>query len=559
MSRRQPPQTETGRRAKERAETAYRDLPRDDAAERATLAAVFFSNEAFDEVADVLKVDDYARETHKLIFAAMAELRARNEPIDVVTLCDELRKDGRLAKIGDWTKVSSDLTEHTGETFIFALASESYTSVRARYHATIVRRKRVMRDLIRLCGSVADRAYAVAEDEQDLLLDASRELGALLDEGLKSRPAVQVAIAAGEVWEQIQAEAGGQAPSQSMSIGIGGLDAIPGLFGRGRLVIIAARPGGGKTTLAQQAAVYICENFETVFDLHGVEHRLPRYGLFCSQEMSRSEIAYRLLASKARVAHPRLMDPQRLNEHQLAALHRTVDQLISTYLWVCDKPYLTVGDVEREMLRVRRQAGRLDTVVVDYLGLMDAEAVKGETLDQSLGRLLKRLKGMAREHNVCLIVPVQMNRQGEGAKPLMSHMRDTGNIEADADTVIALQRTGKREVVGDHGGKLTLTDLTAHILKNRNGPSGDEVPLEMAGAFFSVADYDAHRNSLSPHYGMFGDRADDEAMPFAEQAPPHPGPAKSAITREVESWDELRNQPPAPGGLKNLTGGPRRG
>lgn len=544
-NRHNQPQTETGRRAQRNAQAAYREPPHDPVAERAVLGSVFFDNAAIHDVADIIRPESFFSGRHQLVWAAMLELAQRHEGIDLVTVADVLRGQGKIEQAGE-------------EAFLAELSGLVGSSANIVYYARIVARTRRLRDLIRICGDGADRAYQQDEREQDLLLDVARQLGGLLDEGMTSCPSVQVAAAAGEVWEQIQAEAGGQAPSQALSVGISGLDSIPGLFGRGRLVIVAGRPGGGKTTLTQQGAVNICESTEPVVDHLGVEHRLPMYGLFCSQEMSRAEIAYRLLAAKARVAHPRLMDPQRLHPAQMHRLRETVDQLLRTNLWVCDKPYLTIGDVEREMLRVRRQAGRLDVVCVDYLGLMNPEAQKGETLDQSLGRLLKRLKGIAREHNVCMMVPVQMNRQGEGAKPLMSHLRDSGNIEADADTVIALQKTGKREVTGDHGGKLTLTDLTAHILKNRNGPSGDEVPLEMAGAFFSIADYDAHRHSMSPHSAMFGDRSDEADMPF-EEPPPHPGPAKSAITQEVSRWKELRNQPPTPSRLTNLTGGPRRG
>lgn len=427
-----------------------RTPPHDIQAEQAVLGAMMLGDGAADVGLELLTRNDFYRDVHAHIFDGMEALRVRSEPVDAVTLKDELHRTGILERIG-------------GIAYLIQLGDAEFTTANLAHYARIVREKATLRRLIAVCGSLATLAYA--EEETAALLErAEREMFALRprDANPTRRPLQELLSA-----ELSDIEARGKAQN-------GGITGLPTGFPcidrklsglqRGDFLLLAARPSVGKSALASCIAANVTKGGGTT--------------LFFSLEMSGPEITQRILTAESRVDSHAVRTGQ-LDERGWEWLLSGVQRLWDGHCFIDDNTQITPGYLRSECRRVRAEHG-LDLVVIDYLQLMNGggDGRAGENRNAELSQISRSLKLLAKEFDVPVLALSQLSRaveKRENKRPLLSDLRDSGSLEQDADVVMFLHREGYAGDKPDESGSSNPArpDPTELIIrKHRKGPTG---------------------------------------------------------------------------------------
>ncbi|HCL25228.1 MAG TPA: replicative DNA helicase [Dehalococcoidia bacterium] len=428
-------------------------LPHDLEAEEAVVGSVLIDGDCFSRIAAYLKPDDFYRERNQLCFAACEALFQRDEVIDQVTLARELSRSSQLETVG-------------GMAYLSHLISVTPTSAHSEHYANVVARTATMRKLIDAASRISAMGYQDTDDvdatirqAEDVLFtvrgtDTQRgfvPLRQIYDQYLEDRAAIA---------DPVSENTG---PVMS---GYTDLDELLGGVQRSDLVILGARPSLGKSTLALNICLNAAKNGSSA-------------GFF-SLEMSREQLALRILSSEAEIDSHRL----RLGLYTEAEEQRIIDaigQLSDLPVFIDDTPFQSMIEMRSKSRRLLLEHG-LDLLVVDYLQLIQGRSRGGtENRVQEISEISRSLKGMARDLNIALITCSQLSRgveQRPGHRPMLSDLRDSGSIEQDADVVMFLHRddvyTSEEEWDQQFPGRpypKNIADLI--VAKHRNGPTGN--------------------------------------------------------------------------------------
>ncbi len=410
--------------------------------EQALLGALLLKPDAIHDVSDLIHPDSFYAEKHRLIFGAMRELADRGEPIDQLSLSARLLDQGLLERSGS-------------RSYLAELAGSAPAPGNFNHYAELVSRKYLMRSLI-------DAAYGITE----AAYDDARETMEVLDEAEKSIYAIGNASAAHkftaigdkihEAWERIEALSHKEDGIRGVPSGFPALDNLLSGFHPSDLIIIAARPSMGKTSLALDIARNAA-----------VRHNVP-VGIF-SLEMSSEQLIDRMLAAESFVNSWKLRTGQVREEADFARIRDALETLSKAPIYIDDKPGNNILAMRAVARRLKRERG-IGLIIVDYLQLMAPTSSKAsDSLVQQITEISRSLKSLARELEVPVIALSQLSRAVEtrGGKPRLSDLRDSGSIEQDADVVLFIHREDKRN---PESGRPNIAEIL--IEKHRNGPTG---------------------------------------------------------------------------------------
>ena len=409
-------------------------------AEQSTLGGMLLSAEAIAEVFEVTKANDFYAPKHETIFEAIVSLYGKGEPTDVITVTDELTKTGNLVKAG-------------GADYLHTLTSIVPTAANASYYAKIVQEKATLRRLVDVGTRIAQMGYANEGDVEDLVNRAQADVYAVGaasvgEDYVGLNDSIEAAI------HEIEAAQSRGGDLVGVPTGFYELDEYTHGLHPGQLIILAARPAVGKSTLALDFA----------------RHAAIRSGkatIFFSLEMGRAEIAMRMLSAESSI-HLQNMRKGNMSDNDWARLAQVRGQINDAPLFIDDSPNLTLVEIRAKCRRLAQRVG-LKMIVIDYIQLMTS-GKKVESRQQEVSEFSRALKLLAKELNVPVIAISQLNRNSEQTKdkkPEISQLRESGSLEQDADVVILLHREALGEKDHPRTGEADLI-----LAKQRNGPTG---------------------------------------------------------------------------------------
>ena len=414
-----------------------RTPPQDLVAEQSVLGGMLLSKDSIGEVVEILRYRDFYRPAHELIFETIVDLYGRGEPADAVTVAAELTKRGEIAKVG-------------GAPYLHTLISAVPTAANAGYYAKIVRERAISRRLVEAGTKIVQLGYS-SEGEIDEVVDLAEQEVYQVTERRTGEDFVQLNTLIPAALDQIEKLQSGEL-AEGVKSGFRDLDELTNGFLPGNMIVIAARPAVGKSTLgldiARNAAIHNSE-CSVIFSL----------------EMSRSEITMRMLSAEARVSLNNIRSGS-LSDDEWSRLARRMGEINDAPLFIDDSPNLTMMEIRAKARRLK-QRHDLKLVVIDYLQLMTS-GKRVENRQQEVSEFSRQLKLLAKELNVPVIAISQLNRSPEqraDKKPMLSDLRESGSIEQDADVVILLHR----DDLYDPQNRSGEADL--HVAKHRNGPT----------------------------------------------------------------------------------------
>ena len=411
--------------------------PNDQAAEMSTLGGMLLSSDAIADVLELVKAEDFYFPKHEIIFNAINTVFARQEPTDVIMITEQLTRDGNLNKIG-------------GASYLHTLESSVPTAANATYYASIVADKAILRKLVQSGTRITQLGYAAEGDPSELVNDAQVEIFAIgrsaaAQDAVVLRDAIKIAV--NEMEDQAKsAKEGLDSPT-----GFRELDDVTNGLQPGQLILIAARPGLGKSTLALDFARSAA-----------LRSHVPT--VFFSLEMSATEISQRLMSAETSVPLSAIRKSKDLQSEGWKRINTLQPKLDDIPLYIDDSPNLTLSEIRAKCRRLKSQYG-IKLVIIDYLQLMTS-GKKVENRQQEVSEFSRSLKLLAKELGVPIVALSQLNRGPESSpdkKPQLSHLRESGSLEQDADIVLLLHRERFAEQVENRN------DAEIHIAKHRNG------------------------------------------------------------------------------------------
>jgi len=459
------------------AEAQLRKLPPQNLeAEQAVLGAVLIDNESVVKALEVLRDEDFYRESHRVIFRAMLELSGRGEAIDLVTLAELLKAQDRLEKVG-------------GAAYLAQLTEVIPTAANLRHHAQIVRRKAVTRDLIHAATEIAERGYQETDRVEELLDYAERSVFAISERQVRQDfvPVKEILKDSFAVIERLYER---QELVTGVPTGFTKLNEYTAGFQPSDLIVLAGRPSMGKTALAMTVAQHV-----------GIQHGEP-VAIF-SLEMAKEQLLTRMLCSEARVDSSKLRTG-RFAKSDWPKLTTAAGRLTEARIFIDDTPAMTVLEMRAKARRLKMEHG-LSLVVVDYLQLMRGRSGT-DSREQEISDISRSLKALAKELQVPVVALSQLSRAVESRndkRPLLSDLRESGAIEQDADVVMFIYREEfykPCECPEEHPCECGRRGKAEVIVgKQRNGPTGT-VKLAFLSRYTRFEDLDETHNEAAAGY-----------------------------------------------------------
>jgi replicative DNA helicase len=423
---------------------AERTLPHNLEAERSVLGAILLHNDAFNLAAEVIKPEDFFRDAHRRIFNKMANLSERGEAIDLVTLKEELGRSGEIDAVG-------------GPAYITALVDGVPRATNVEHYARIIKEKATLRNLIFSANKIVATAYEAEEDADVILDEAEHAIFSIADAKVRDGfvSLRELAHSSLDTIEKLHAR---KELITGVPTGFTDLDELTSGLQRADLVIVAARPSMGKTSLV----LNIAQHVGTKTDL--------TVGVF-SLEMSKEQLFLRMLTAEARIDAHRLRSGF-LGEKDWGKLSQAIGTLSETKIFIDDTPAIGTLEMRAKCRRLAAEHG-LHLVIVDYIQLMQGRG-RFENRTLELGAISRSLKGLAKELNVPIVVLSQLSRAPEARsdhRPQLSDLRESGALEQDADVVIFIYR---EDLYADKGAPSSDAQGVAELIigKQRNGPTG---------------------------------------------------------------------------------------
>lgn len=427
--------------------------PQNIEAEQSVLGSLMLDKDAIIKVSDILRPEDFYRGAHQFIFETMLELFEQGEPIDLLSISNRLEEKGELEKIG---RIS----------YLTDLINTVPSAANIVHYAKIVQKKKMHRDLIEAAHHITQLGYQEIEEVENIIDEAEKRIFAVSQRSLRQYFA-SIKSVLGETFERIDALHKGEGITlRGISTGLKDLDKKLSGLQKSDFIILASRPGLGKTTLSLDIARHVA----TI-------EKVP-VGLF-SLEMSNSQIGERLLAAQAEVELWKLRTGQlsRNGENNdFARINKALDVLSESQLFIDDAPASTVMEVRTKARRLQAEHG-LGLIIIDYLQLMEEPRIKNaENMVQKVTEISRGLKTLAKELDVPVLALSQLSRAVEqrgGGIPRLSDLRESGSLEQDADVVIFICDTqDKKDEKKDEESNKSGTVLIK-IAKHRNGPIGE--------------------------------------------------------------------------------------
>lgn len=480
--------------------------------EEAVLGAIMLEKDAVISVMDILTPDSFYKEAHKKIYEAILNLSQNLQPIDILTVTEELKKQGTLEEVG-------------GHYYITQLTSKVATAAHIEYHARIIAQKHIQRELIRVASEIQTKAYDDSVDVNDLIDFSESELFRVTETNIKKETS-KLNTLIQEAIEQIE-EAGKKEEGLSgVPSGFTKLDRVTSGWQKSDLVIIAARPSMGKTAFVLTMARNMT-----------VEHQKP-IGIF-SLEMSSVQLVNRLIVSETELPSEKIRNG-RLEPYEWEQLEHKIKKLVDAPLYIDDTPAISVFELRSKCRRLKDQYN-VEAIFLDYLQLMSGPGDNRGNREQEVSVISRSLKGIAKELNIPIIALSQLNRSVElrsgDKRPQLSDLRESGAIEQDADMVLFIHRPERYGIIDDGEGNSLLGVAEIILAKHRNGALADiqlrfrdelakfeemdegsfNIPEDDAGKAMTIGskmnEEDSHRQSLDNN--DFGSNIDfDEEPPF---------------------------------------------
>ena len=422
-------------------ETAQTLPPQNLDAEYAVLGAIFIDNDCLSKVLEVLSAEDFYRAAHQKIFSAMIELYEKNEPIDLLTISEKLRKNKQLEEAG-------------GTDFLASLEENTPTSAQVVSHSKIIREKKILRELIKTATGIVSESYQEAGDVDAILDNAEKAIFQIAERKIKAG-FISIKDILHASFGEIEKLFDKKQFITGVPSGFRDLDNKTTGFQPSDLIIIAGRPSMGKTAFS----LNIARNA-------AVDANVPV--AFFSLEMSKEQLGLRLLCSEARVDSSKAKTGF-LGKEDWGKLTSAAGRLTDAPLFIDDTPGLSVLDIRARSRRLMSEKG-LGLVVVDYLQLMRGSG-PSESRQMEVSEITRSLKSLSKELSVPLIVLSQLSRKPEertDKRPILSDLRESGAIEQDADVVIFVHRPEFYK----EDDKPGIADII--IGKQRNGPTGTQ-------------------------------------------------------------------------------------
>jgi replicative DNA helicase len=426
-------------------------------AEQSVLGGILIENEAINRVTEILDADDFYRDAHRKIFDALINLSERDEPSDLITLTNELRKIDQLDSVG-------------GASYLAALIDSVPTAANIEYYAKIVKEKAILRKLIQTSTEIITQSYQDRGDVEGFLDEAERAIFEISEKRVRPSfyPIREIVKQSFTTIERLfkKKEAVTGVPS-----GFKELDRMTAGFQPSDLIIIAGRPSMGKTAFCLDVAEYAA-----------IENKIP-VAIF-SLEMSKEQLVIRMLCSQANVEGTRLRTGY-LNESDWPKLTIAAGNLSEAPIYIDDTAALSALELRAKARRLKSEYG-LGMVIIDYLQLMKGRA-RVESRQQEISEISRSLKALAKELNIPVIAVSQLSRKTEertGNRPQLSDLRESGAIEQDADLILFIYRDEvyNRSEDNPNRGKAEVI-----IGKQRNGPIG-KIDLAFLDKFTTFKD-----------------------------------------------------------------------
>jgi len=419
---------------------AQRLPPQSLEAEVSVLGGILLENEALTRVLEVIREGDFYREAHRKIFSAILELFERNEPADLITLSEVLRRRGDFEEVG-------------GIEYLNSLVNSVPTAANISYYAKIIKEKSILRKLIHRATEIISQGYGAAGDVDDFLDRAEHSIFEISEDRVRPsfHPIKDIIKSSFKTIEKLYEK---RQLITGVPTGFTRLDELTSGFQPSDLIIVAGRPSMGKTALALNIAQHAA-----------IEARVP--SAIFSLEMAKEQLALRMLCSEAKVDAHRLRGGF-LGESDWPKLTRAAGNLSEAPLFIDDTPALTALEMRAKSRRLKMEHN-LGLIIVDYLQLMRGRA-DSDTREQEISDISRSLKSLAKELTVPVIALSQLNRRVEergDRRPQLADLRESGAIEQDADVIIFLYRDEVYNKSDDNKGKAEII-----IGKQRNGPTG---------------------------------------------------------------------------------------
>ncbi len=454
--------------------------------EEAVLGAMMLEQQAVNKVIDILKPEMFYKEAHSHIYEAIYRLFDESQPIDILTVNQRLTKMGLLDVVG-------------GSYYIMQLSNRVASGANAEFHARIIQQKFIQRELIRISSDIIADAFEETTDVLELLDRAEQSLFEVAESNLR-RSAQNMGDVVKEALRQIEEAASHEGNISGIATGFHHLDNLTSGWQPSDLIILAARPGMGKTAFVLSLARNIAVDYNRSVALF-------------SLEMSAVQLVTRLISSESEISADKLKKGN-LTHDEWAKLTVGMNSLEKAKIFIDDTPALSIFELRAKSRRLKAQHN-IDIIIIDYLQLMTANVDKGGgNREQEISSISRSLKALAKELSVPIITLSQLNRsvetRGGDKRPQLSDLRESGAIEQDADMVCFLYRPGYYNITENPNGEAYPEGYTELIVaKHRNGALED-IPLEFQGQYAKFVNA-----SVS-----FGDEAFSElADPMGGMAP----------------------------------------
>lgn len=433
--------------------------------EEAVLGAFMIDRDAVTNAIEILRIESFYDDRHKIIFTAIRRLFEKTQPIDLLTVTEELRKMGQLEEAG-------------GPFYVTTLTNRVASAAHIEHHARIVAQKFIQRELIRISTQIVNDSYEDTTDVFELLDKAEQNLFNVADKNLRTSYSEIHNLISSTIKEIDEARSHEDSLTGCPS-GFTNLDRLTGGWQKSDLIIVAARPSMGKTaftlSLARNAAVDFSKPV-AIFSL----------------EMSSQQLVKRLLSAETEITAEKIIKGQ-LAEHEMVQLVKQSNKLSDAKIFIDDTPAINIFELRAKCRRLKMQHD-IQLVVIDYLQLMTTSDVsKGGNREQEISQISRSLKSIAKELNIPIIALSQLSRKvedrGGNKRPMLSDLRESGAIEQDADMVMFLYRPEYYGLDVDENGNPTKGIAEVIISKHRNGAL-DNVRVRFIDKYIKFVDLD---------------------------------------------------------------------
>jgi len=408
--------------------------------ERAVLGSIMLRPGALYEIADQIAPESFYAEKHAIVFRTMLELNAKSEPIDLLSVSSKLKEKKVLEQIG-------------GSSFLSELANSVPMSTNVKHYADIVQKKHLLRGLIDSGEYISELGFSEADEEIESILDKAEKKVFGVVSSPKGQKFTHIKEALPEAWERLERLHENKGEMRGIPSGFADLDSILAGFQKSDLIILAARPSVGKTTLALDIARNVAKQNVPVF--------------IFSLEMSKQQLVDTMMAAESKVNAWKLRNGRLTTDSEFQLVRDSLDRLSKAPIFMDDQSSNNIMNMRSVARRVKAEHG-LGLIIIDYLQLM-ATSKNYDNMVNQVTEISRSLKGLARELDVPVIALSQLSRavEARGGRPRLSDLRDSGSIEQDADVVMFIHREDKYK---DKEEKNNIAEIL--IEKHRNGPVG---------------------------------------------------------------------------------------